>query len=87
MRSPRRLSLSRLWVALGAGLLGQLVGFYPIDSSIIVGLCCANRGGSADVVLLSATDRLELMPYAVVLSRIGGAIVLALSSAIFAVYF
>ncbi|CAB1252828.1 Citrate:sodium symporter [Ruminococcaceae bacterium BL-6] len=74
-------------VALGAGLLGQLVGFYPIDSSIIVGLCCANRGGSADVVLLSATDRLELMPYAVVLSRIGGAIVLALSSAIFAVYF
>lgn len=76
-----------LGVALGAALLGWVVGFYPIDSAIIVGLCCANRGGSADVVLLGATERMELMPYAQVLSRLGGAIVLAMSSAIFAVMF
>ena len=76
-----------LGVVIGASLLGWIVGFYPIDSAIIIGLCCANRGGSADVVLLGATDRMELMPYAQVLSRLGGAIVLALSSAVFATFF
>ncbi|MFT4107683.1 MAG: 2-hydroxycarboxylate transporter family protein [Lacrimispora sp.] len=74
-------------ITVGAAVLGWMVGFYPIDSAIIVGLCCANRGGSADVVLLGATDRMELMPYAQVLSRLGGAIVLALSSTIFAIMF
>lgn len=76
-----------LGIAIGAAVLGWAVGFYPIDSAIIVGLCCANRGGSADVVLLGATDRMELMPYAQVLSRLGGAVVLALSSAVFAAVF
>lgn len=76
-----------LGIAVGAAVLGWAVGFYPIDSAIIVGLCCANRGGSADVVLLGATGRMELMPYAQVLSRLGGAIVLALSSAVFAAFF
>ena len=76
-----------LGIAIGAAVLGWAVGFYPIDSAIIVGLCCANRGGSADVVLLGATGRMELMPYAQVLSRLGGAIVLALSSAVFAAFF
>lgn len=74
-------------VALGAAFFGHLMGFYAIDSAIIVGLCCANRGGSADVVLLGATDRMELLAYSQVLSRLGGAIVLALSSAVFGVLF
>lgn len=76
-----------LGVAIGAGIIGHLVGFYAIDSAILVGLCCANRGGSADVVLLSATDRMELLAYSQVLSRMGGAIVLAISSAVFAALF
>lgn len=76
-----------LGITIGAAIIGHLMGFYAIDSAIIVGLCCANRGGSADVVLLGATGRMELMAYAQVLSRLGGAIVLALSSAIFAAFF
>lgn len=76
-----------LGITIGAAVIGHLMGFYAIDSAIIVGLCCANRGGSADVVLLGATGRMELMAYAQVLSRLGGAIVLALSSAIFAAFF
>ena len=74
-------------IAIGAAVFGGLMGFYPIDSAIVVGLCCANRGGSADVVLLGATGRMELMPYAQVLSRLGGAVILALSSAVFAAFF
>ena len=76
-----------LGITIGAAVIGHLMGFYAIDSAIIVGLCCANRGGSADVVLLGATGRMELMAYAQVLSRLGGAIVLALSSAVFAAFF
>ncbi len=71
-------------VTIGTAVAGYLVGFYPIDAAITAGLCCCNRGGSGDVVILTATKRLELMGYASVLSRIGGAFVLALSSAAFA---
>lgn len=70
-------------VALGTAIAGQMVGFYPIDAAITAGLCCCNRGGSGDVVILTATNRLELMGYASILSRIGGAFVLALSSIAF----
>lgn len=71
-------------VTIGTAVAGYFVGFYPIDAAITAGLCCCNRGGSGDVVILTATKRLELMGYASVLSRIGGAFVLALSSAAFA---
>lgn len=70
-------------VTIGCAVAGQLVGFYPIDAAITAGLCCCNRGGSGDVVILTATERLELMGYASVLSRIGGAFVLSLSSIAF----
>lgn len=76
-----------LGVTIGTAIAGQLVGFYPIDSAISAGLCCCNRGGSGDVVLLTATNRLELMGYTSILSRIGGAFVLALSSAAFTLFF
>ena len=29
----------------GSGLVGKLVGFYPIDAAVTAGLCMANRGG------------------------------------------
>jgi Na+/citrate or Na+/malate symporter len=71
-----------LGAIVGAGLLGKLVGFYPIDSSITAGLCMANMGGTGDVAVLSASERMELMPFAQISSRIGGAFILILSSVI-----
>lgn len=67
---------------LGAGFVGKLVGFYPIESSITAGLCMANMGGTGDVAVLSASDRMELMPFSQISSRIGGAFMLILSSII-----
>ena len=64
----------------GSGLVGWLVGFYPIDSAITAGLCMANMGGTGDVAVLSAADRMELMPFAQISSRIGGAMMLILAS-------
>ncbi|MDR2522515.1 MAG: 2-hydroxycarboxylate transporter family protein [Synergistaceae bacterium] len=69
-----------LGAVVGAGLLGWLVGFYPIESSITAGLCMANMGGTGDVAVLSAARRMELMPFAQISSRIGGAFILILAS-------
>ncbi|WP_148253362.1 2-hydroxycarboxylate transporter family protein [Aidingimonas lacisalsi] len=64
---------------LGAGLLGKLVGFYPIESAITAGLCMANMGGTGDVAVLSAARRMQLMPFAQISSRLGGALILLIS--------
>jgi Na+/citrate or Na+/malate symporter len=76
-----------LGAAIGAGLIGRLVGFFTIDASITAGLCMANMGGTGDVAVLSASDRMELMPFAQISSRIGGAFMLILSSVILQIIF
>jgi Na+/citrate or Na+/malate symporter len=65
---------------IGAWFVGKLMGFYPIDSAITAGLCMSDMGGAGDVAVLSAADRMELMPFAQISSRIGGAFILILSS-------
>ncbi|MFC0560590.1 2-hydroxycarboxylate transporter family protein [Halalkalibacter alkalisediminis] len=67
---------------LGAALLGKLVGFYPIESAISAGLCMANMGGTGDVAVLSAAKRMQLMPFAQIASRLGGALILLLAGLI-----
>ncbi len=64
----------------GAGFIGKLVGFYPVEAGITAGLCMSNMGGTGDVAVLSAADRMELMPFAQISSRLGGAIILLLGS-------
>lgn len=65
---------------IGTALVGKLVGFYMIEGSITAGLCMANMGGTGDVAVLSAAHRMELMPFAQISSRIGGAFMLLLTS-------
>ena len=72
-----------LGAILGSALVGYLVGFYPIDSAVTAGLCMANRGGSGDIAVLGAADRLDLIAYAQLSSRIGGGIVLVVASVVF----
>ncbi len=69
----------------GAALIGKLVGFYPFESGITAGLCMSNMGGTGDVAVLSAADRMELMPFAQISSRLGGAIILLLASLLLSV--
>jgi len=64
----------------GAAIVGKLVGFYPLEAGITAGLCMANMGGTGDVAVLSAANRMELMPFAQISSRLGGAVILLLGS-------
>ncbi len=68
---------------IGAGGVGYLVGFYPVDSALTAGLCMANRGGNGDLACLGAADRMDLIAYAQLSSRLGGGIVLIIASFIF----
>lgn len=65
---------------IGAGFIGKLVGLYPVESAITAGLCMSNMGGSGDLAVLSASNRMNLMPFSQISSRIGGGIIIVLSS-------
>lgn len=65
---------------IGSGFAGKFVGFYPVEASITAGLCMANMGGTGDVAVLSAANRMKLMPFAAISSRLGGAIILIIAS-------
>jgi Na+/citrate or Na+/malate symporter len=69
-----------LGAVFGAGLIGWMMGFYPIEAAITGGLCMANMGGTGDVAVLAASKRMELMPFAQISSRIGGAFMLILAT-------
>ena len=87
--SPANLIIAAVIVAgaiLGSGLVGKLVGFYPIDAAVTAGLCMANRGGAGDIAVLGAAQRLELISYAQLSSRVGGGIVLIIASFFFSFF-
>ncbi len=67
---------------IGAGFVGKLLGFYPAEAAITGGLCMANMGGTGDVAVLSAAKRMELMPFAQISSRLGGAFMILLATSI-----
>ena len=67
-----------------SALFGWIVGFFPVESAITAGLCMANMGGAGDLAVLGAAKRMDLMVYAQISSRIGGAIVLLIASILFA---
>ena len=58
--------------------VARFVGLHPIDTAI-VGACRCGQGGTGDVAILTAADRMQLMPFAQIATRIGGAITVTLA--------
>nr|WP_244670223.1 2-hydroxycarboxylate transporter family protein [Rhodoplanes elegans] len=57
--------------------VGKRIGMYPIESAI-VNACHSGQGGTGDVAILTAANRMVLMPFAQIATRIGGAITVTL---------
>jgi malate:Na+ symporter len=61
----------------------RLVGLYPIDTAIVTA-CHSGQGGTGDVAIMTAANRMQLMPFAQIATRIGGAIMVTLTLILFA---
>lgn len=58
--------------------VARLVRMYPIDVAI-VNACHSGQGGTGDVAILTAANRMQLMPFAQIATRIGGAVTVTLA--------
>src|SRR5215469_13603002 len=63
-------------MAIGA-VVGRWLNMYPIEAAII-NACHSGQGGTGDVAILTAANRMQLMPFAQIATRIGGAITVTL---------
>jgi Na+/citrate or Na+/malate symporter len=52
----------------------RFLRMFPIDLAV-VNACHSGQGGTGDVAILTAANRMQLMPFAQIATRIGGAIV------------
>lgn len=69
---------------IGTGtLVGRMVDIYPVEAGIVAA-CRASQGGTGDVAILSACNRMSMMPFAQVATRIGGALTVTVALALFA---
>jgi malate:Na+ symporter len=59
--------------------VGRMMNMYPIEAAIVTG-CHSGLGGTGDVAILSAANRMELMPFAQISTRIGGACMVVMAT-------
>lgn len=53
-------------------LIASRLNMYPVEAAIVTS-CHSGLGGTGDVAILSASNRMSLMPFAQIATRIGGA--------------
>ncbi|RMA89720.1 MULTISPECIES: 2-hydroxycarboxylate transporter family protein [Enterobacter] len=59
-------------MALSGYFIASRLNMYPVEAAIVT--CChSGLGGTGDVAILSASNRMSLMPFAQIATRIGGA--------------
>ncbi|MCA3782286.1 MAG: 2-hydroxycarboxylate transporter family protein [Burkholderia sp.] len=59
--------------------VGAALKMYPVESAIITA-CHSGLGGTGDVAILSSSNRMGLMPFAQISTRIGGAAMVVLAT-------
>jgi malate:Na+ symporter len=64
---------------MGTGfIVARWVNLFPIEAAI-VNACHSGQGGTGDVAILTAANRMQLMPFAQIATRIGGAITITIT--------
>ncbi|BBE10181.1 Citrate carrier protein [Mycoavidus cysteinexigens] len=58
--------------------VGRWVGLYPIEGAII-NACHSGMGGIGDLAILTSSNRLQLMPFAQIATRLGGALTITVA--------
>lgn len=59
-------------------MVGRWLNLYPIETAIL-NACHSGQGGTGDVAILTAANRMQMMPFAQIATRIGGAITVTLT--------
>jgi Na+/citrate or Na+/malate symporter len=71
--------VATVFTLMGTGfLVARKLKMYPIEAAII-NACHSGQGGTGDVAILTAANRMQLMPFAQIATRIGGAITVTLT--------
>ncbi len=74
-----------LSMAIVSFLLARFLNMYSVEASIVT-VCHSGLGGTGDVAILSACDRMGLMPFAQISTRIGGASTVILATMLLAAF-
>ncbi len=61
---------------IGAMIFGRLFKLWPLEAGITAALCSCDVGGSGDIAILSASNRMQLLPFSSISTRIGGALMI-----------
>lgn len=71
--------VSTVVTLMGTGfVVARWVNLFPIEAAI-VNACHSGQGGTGDVAILTAANRMHMMPFAQIATRIGGAITVTLT--------
>ncbi|SUN75680.1 2-hydroxycarboxylate transporter family protein [Streptococcus massiliensis] len=65
-------------MGLASALLRKFFGLYPVETAIGAGMINNSMGGTGNIAVLSAANRMEMIAFAQMANRLGGAIVLIL---------
>ena len=70
---------SLISISIAAALFGKLFGLYPVESAITAGMINNSMGGAGNISVLAACDRMNLIGFAQMGNRLGGAIMLVMA--------
>lgn len=65
-------------MGIASWFFGMVLGMYPVETAISAGMINNSMGGTGNIAVLSASERMEMIAFAQMANRLGGAIVLIL---------
>jgi Na+/citrate or Na+/malate symporter len=73
-------TFSLLLVIVVTFLLSSLFNFYPLEASLTAGICSHSIGGTGNIGVMTISNRMHLLPFGMIATRIVGPIIFALAS-------